>query len=475
MAEIPSRDVVVIGGGLAGLRAASVAAEEGASVTLLEKQDRLGGSSELSAGMYWTAPDLASYRQRIPQGDVRLAKRIIADYEPGLASIRTAGVHVDAGATEDVMGFGRGYSFDIKAYLKVLEERFRVSGGETNTGVRIRSVTRSASQSGTRRFRLSMDSADGLREIHTDAIVLATGGFQASTAQRAFHMRAVGAGILLRSNPGSEGDGLDLALSLGAALAGDLGTFYGHLVPHPVADFTPDRFMLYSQYYSNHGILVAADGRRISDESRGDEILNQDLAEVDGMRAFLIFDESVRATYGVSEPFANFGRVDRFVLAVEGGARHAKAQTLGELVQQLGGLGVDSSQLRKTLSGDTQVSSLARRLSRGEPPTVQQLEKLRTPPYYALEVQPTITFTLGGIAIDHNTSVMNSAGEGIPGLYAAGADLGGFSNYGYAGGLAPAHITGTIAGGNAARFVADAPHRLSQEQMATAMEGNTSC
>jgi succinate dehydrogenase/fumarate reductase flavoprotein subunit len=121
------------------------------------------------------------------------------------------------------------------------------------------------------------------------------------------------------------------------------------------------------------------------------------------------------------------------------------------------------------------VSSLARRLSRGEPPTVQQLEKLRTPPYYALEVQPTITFTLGGIAIDHNTSVMNSAGEGIPGLYAAGADLGGFSNYGYAGGLAPAHITGTIAGGNAARYVADAPHRLSQEQMATAMEGNTSC
>ncbi|WP_304664161.1 FAD-dependent oxidoreductase [Pseudarthrobacter sulfonivorans] len=475
MTEVSSRDVVVIGGGLAGLRAASVAAEEGASVTLLEKQDRPGGSSQLSAGMYWTAPDLASYRRRIPQGDLQLAERIIGDYEPGLAAIRATGVHVDAEATDGVMGFGRGYSFDVKTYLQVLEEQLRVLGGEVHTGVRIRSVTRS----GTRRFLLSVDSADGHREIHAHAIILATGGFQASTAQRAFHMPAVGADILLRSNPGSEGDGLDLALSLGGAPAGDLGTFYGHLVSHPVADFTPDRFMLYSQYYSNHGILVAADGRRISEESRGDEILNQDLAEVDGMRGFLIFDETVRSTYGVSEPFAHFGRVDRFAFAVEGGARHATAPTLDQLVHQLSDLGVDGPQLRKTLLGDTGVSSLARRVSRGEPPTVHQLMKLRTPPFYALEVQPAITFTLGGIAIDHSASVLNSTGERIPGLYAAGADLGGFSNYGYAGGLAPAHITGTIAGGSAARFAAVAPHRLShslpQEQMAPAMEGTSSC
>jgi predicted oxidoreductase len=167
--------------------------------------------------------------------------------------------------------------------------------------------------------------------------------------------------------------------------------------------------------------------------------------------------------------------VDRFTFAVEGGARHAKAQTLDELAQQLGDLGVDGRQLRKTLAGDIQVSSLARRVSRGEPPSVQQLAKLRKPPFYALEVQPAITFTLGGIAIDDSTSVLNSAGERITGLYAAGADLGGFSNYGYAGGLAPAHITGNIAGSGAARLVADTPHSLSQEQMATAMEGNTSC
>jgi succinate dehydrogenase/fumarate reductase flavoprotein subunit len=447
-----SRDVVVLGGGLAGLRAASVAAGEGARVTLLEKQERLGGSSELSAGLFWTAADLASYRRRVPLGDLRLAERVIGQYEEDLRAIRASGVHVDPEPTLGVMGFGRGYSFDIRSYLKVLENRLRESGGEVRTGVRTVSIEPSAS----RRFRITTESAGERSDIHADAVMLATGGFQAAPGRRAAHMPNVGADIVLRSSRGSEGDGLELACSLGAGLAGDLGTFYGHLIPHPVEGFTPDRYMLFSQYYSNHGILVAADGRRIADESRGDEILNQDLAHVDGMTAFLVFDEEVRSTYGVSEPFANFGRIDRFEFAVAAGARHAVAQTLDELVRRLAALGVDRTQLARTLAGDVEVSHLARRLSRSAPPTSQQLEKLRTGPFYALEVQPAITFTLGGIAIDADASVLDPAGERIEGLFAAGADIGGFSNYGYAGGLGPAHITGSIAGRSAARLVAGA-------------------
>jgi flavin-dependent dehydrogenase len=445
-----SRDVVVLGGGLSGLRAASVAATEGASVTLLEKQARLGGSSALSAGMFWTAPDLDAYRRRVPGGDVGLAARLIAQYDADLRAIRDSGVHVDAEPTLGVMGFGRGYSFDVKAYLGVLEDRLRRAGGVVRTAARGVSIERSTS----RRFCVRARSGAGSIEIHADAVVLATGGFQASPDHRAAHMPEVGKHLLVRSNPGSEGDGLDLARFLGAALSGDLSTFYGHLVPHPVAGFTPDRYMPFSQYYSNHGVLVAADGRRISDESRGDELLTQDLARVHGMTAFLLFDEQVRSTYGISEPFAHFGRVDRFALAVAAGARHARATTLEGLAQQLGALGVDAEQLGRTLAGDVEVSRLAHRLNRGAPPTRQQLARLGTGPFYALEVQPAITFTLGGIAIGRDTSVLDRAGERIAGLFAVGADIGGFSNYGYAGGLAPAHITGTIAGAAAARLAA---------------------
>ncbi|MBB2505975.1 FAD-dependent oxidoreductase, partial [Amycolatopsis echigonensis] len=48
-------DVVVIGGGGAGLAAAVSAAEHGASVLLFESEKELGGSTQLSAGMLTAA------------------------------------------------------------------------------------------------------------------------------------------------------------------------------------------------------------------------------------------------------------------------------------------------------------------------------------------------------------------------------------------------------------------------------------
>ena len=43
-------DLIILGGGLAGMCAAVEAGEAGASVLLLEKQDELGGSTVLSSG-----------------------------------------------------------------------------------------------------------------------------------------------------------------------------------------------------------------------------------------------------------------------------------------------------------------------------------------------------------------------------------------------------------------------------------------
>jgi predicted oxidoreductase len=74
----------------------------------------------------------------------------------------------------------------------------------------------------------------------------------------------------------------------------------------------------------------------------------------------------------------------------------------------------------------------------------------RTAPFYALRVQPSITFTFGGVRIDADARVVDPDGHAVPGLFAAGADVGGLSNVGYAGGLAPAYITGRWAGRSAA-------------------------
>ena len=48
-------DVVVIGGGAAGLSAALAAADDGASVLLVDADTRVGGSSRLSGGHFYAA------------------------------------------------------------------------------------------------------------------------------------------------------------------------------------------------------------------------------------------------------------------------------------------------------------------------------------------------------------------------------------------------------------------------------------
>jgi predicted oxidoreductase len=77
-----------------------------------------------------------------------------------------------------------------------------------------------------------------------------------------------------------------------------------------------------------------------------------------------------------------------------------------------------------------------------EPPRTANRRPLTAPPFHAIEVQPAITFTHGGLRIDAQARVLDAAGRPIAGLLAAGADAGGTYHRAYAGGLAMASAFG---------------------------------
>ena len=62
-------DVIVVGGGGAGMSAAIMAADAGASVLLIEADAKLGGSTALSGGVYYAA-GTSVQRVRVPSGQV---------------------------------------------------------------------------------------------------------------------------------------------------------------------------------------------------------------------------------------------------------------------------------------------------------------------------------------------------------------------------------------------------------------------
>jgi predicted oxidoreductase len=83
---------------------------------------------------------------------------------------------------------------------------------------------------------------------------------------------------------------------------------------------------------------------------------------------------------------------------------------------------------------------------------LQPSEKLREPPFAAVHVQASVTHTIGGLRIGPSARVLDEAGAAIPGLYAAGADVGGISTGGYASGLASALVLGLTAAESSARL-----------------------
>jgi len=81
------------------------------------------------------------------------------------------------------------------------------------------------------------------------------------------------------------------------------------------------------------------------------------------------------------------------------------------------------------------------------------------PPFEAYAVTCGLTFTFGGVKIDADARVIDTDGEVIPGLYAAGEMVGGLFYFNYPGGsgLMAGSVFGRIAGGSAGRRAAQIP------------------
>ncbi len=416
-------DVVVVGGGMAGLAAAVTAGAEGARVAVLEKTSAIGGSAAISSGYLWTAPDFETLKSRIPLGDSDLGRILVSDFEDVVELVRSTGVELSP-RVGGLLGFGQGYVVDIKGLFERWASKIEGRGGWI--------VPRTSAV----RLHRGADGVDGVLttgpdgqlEISARSVVLATGGFQGDRALMASFIGLDAAEMPVRSAPGSVGDGFRMASDVGAAASSALGAFYGHLIPSPLSRFEEPDFLPLTQYHSNRCLLVNRRGDRFMDETAGDEHANQAVLRQPDSRAVLLADERIRREYVITEPYDRGEVIDRFEVARGSGARYCMTTTLSALASQVAEWGVDEGGLRATLES----------------------QKLLTEaPFHALEVQPTITFPHGGIRIDSVARVLDRDDQPIAGLFAAGADAGGLFNRGYAGGLAAALVFGVRAGRNA--------------------------
>ena len=438
-------DLLVLGGGMAGLSAAARAAELGAVAGVVEKGVEIGGSAALSAGQLWSGRSYEELRERIPHGRQDLLRVLAAGFPGAMDAVLATGVEASAPIDGPYFGFGAGRQVDVVGLFRLWVGVVEAKGGWVVRETAGRRLLRD----GSRVLGAAVSGPDGETEVHARAVLLATGGFQGDPALLAAFVGPRADRALRRSNPGSVGDGLRLALEVGAGTSGSLGSFYGHLLPYPLPDFGERHFLPLTQYHSIHSLLLNRHARRFVDESRGDEVSNQALLAQPDARAVLVADEETRRRYVVTRPYPGGELADRFADAEAAGANYARADTIAGLSKLVAAWGIPAAGIGATIDA-------YRRAAAGEnvaldAPLPATPATLDTAPFHALEVQPAITFTYGGIRVDGALRVLTRDGVVVQGLYAAGADAGGLFDVTYGGGLGAALVLGRAAADAALR------------------------
>jgi tricarballylate dehydrogenase len=281
--------------------------------------------------------------------------------------------------------------------------------------------------------------------------VLAAGGFESNTEWRT---RYLGPGWDLAKVRGTRfntGDGIRMALDAGAMPYGHWSGCHAVAWDRNAPEFgdlaVGDGFQKHSYPF---GIIVNARGERFVDE--GADFRNYTYAkygrvvlEQPSQFAWQVFDGKVlhllRDEYRIRQ------------------VTRARADTLEELAQKLDG--VDPAGFLR------EIAAYNRAVRRDIPfdPTVKDGRRteglavaksnwanpLDTPPFEAYQVTCGITFTFGGLRIDGDAAVIDTEGEPIPGLYAAGELVGGLFYFNYPGGtgLMSGAVFGRIAGTSA--------------------------
>ena len=435
-------NIIVVGSGLAGLVATLRAVELGARTTLLEKGDRLGGSFVYSSGYVWFYKDLHTFRREAPGGDIALQKLILERFKPGLEWLEEFGAPVLARETGNPLTFGA--RFDPERTVATLAEHITASGGRILLRTALSGLVEGT---GGRIDGVRVTSGEEPKTEGADAVILASGGFGGNADLVRHHIIRGPGRLRLRANPWSTGDGFLAALKIGALASAGLDEFYGRNLPACPAEFSPEEFVEVSQLYGRYAVAINRNGQRYADEAAdwSETALTRATARQPGLRAWYVLDAE-----GLRQRVRDRTVEEMVEAARRVGGTIVQAESLEGLAERLAERDVPRTNALRTLS-EYNAAVASGRIGELSPPRSDPAVPVRVPPLVAVEVAPAITHTIGGLATDSGCRVLCQAeSRPIPGLFAAGVEVGGVSVGGYTSGLATALVFGAVAAESAA-------------------------
>ena len=487
-------DVVIVGAGGAGMTAALTAAEQGKTVIILESQPIVGGNSVRAtggmnaadtpaqdtntfgetAGVEKTLASLSAYAdneaivklgetvkaqwdayQANPVGyfdsvelmeldtmiggkginDAELVHVMAANTAAGVEWLTTADIHLT-----NVGSFGgasvkrihrpvnaEGKTVSVGSYMIPRME----TACKNNANITLLMETTANTilmKDGAACGIVATGKAGNTVTVNAKAVILATGGFGANLEMVA-ELKPELKGFMTTNAAGLQGQGIAMAEAVGAATV-DMN----QIQIHPTVQ--ADTAALITEGLRGDGaVLVNAEGKRFIDEVGTRDVVSAAEIAQTGSYSWLIVDQAMLDKSSVIAGYVKKG----FVFS-------------GETYEALGAaIGVDGAALTETMNTWNGYVEAKNDPDFGR---TSFANPLNTAPYYAIKVTAGIHHTMGGLKINAQTQVLNTEGNVIPGLYAAGEVTGGIHGANRLGGNAVADfvVFGRIAGAEAAAY-----------------------
>lgn len=426
-------DVLIVGAGNAGLPAAIQAADLGARVMVLDKNNYVGGMLAISGGHVSAANSklqiakgiedspASHYRDAMRMGRFRnnseLLKIAVDNAAAMVDWLAEIGVeftpespfyeddHEHYSAPRTYMGpqYARSLLVPFKA-----EFDKRVERGDLRVRLNTKVSGLIKDDDGAVVGVVAEDWQGNTHRLMANAVVLATGGYAASAElKEKFNPNIAKAKVICL--PHATGDGIVMAEQAGAGLV-NMDLF----IAHPGAvDGASGRLLFPPDLYAE-GIWVNTQGERFVNEHADPDKREQAFLQQADFGFFYVIDDAM-----VRRDVIGVGKWDRARLDSEvSRGIVSKASTIRQLARKIA---IDAKRLTNTVAQyngliDRGLDEVFKRENLGQP--------LANGPYYAIPITGSILISHGGVAVNHSLQVMGRNGKPLMGLYAAGETLG---------------------------------------------------